>query len=186
VPPSERELFRDCACGIVEEIWWRDEQSAPLRPGPALMKVAKAARKLHEAQFELDKQDRAWVNRILQREPAIFERQFERLPQTTWQLDFIFSSAAGTSFRSDNERSPTKSGRKKGSVNNREFQKLVRDLLLGALAAGGELTFDKNFKKGTLIDALDILREYLPRGLVPNVLPGTIQKIKTDFNQSSH
>jgi hypothetical protein len=187
VPPSERELFRDCTCGLVEEIWWRDQQAAPARPGPALMKVAKATRMLHEAQLELDKQDRARVNRILEREPIVFEQQFERLPQTMWQLDFIFSTATGTSMRSDNEKPPISRGRKQGSVNNKAFQKLVRDLLLAAFAAGGELTLDKNFKKGTLIEALGTLRDYLPTGLVPNVLPpGTIQKIKTRFNQSPH
>jgi hypothetical protein len=163
VPASERELFRDCACGLVEEIWRRDPRAAPVKPGPALLKVAKAARMLHEAQLELDKQDRVWVKRILEREPAVFEQQFERLPQTMWQLDFIFSAATGTFMLSDNERPPSKRGRKQGSVNNRVFQKLVRDLLLAALVAGGELTLDKNFKKGTLIDALDILRNSYPR-----------------------
>jgi hypothetical protein len=187
VPPSERELFRDCTCGLVEEIWWRDQEAAPVRPGPALMKAAKAARMLHESQLRLDNQDRDWLIRILEREPAVFRRQFERLPQTMWQLDFIFSTATGTPMRSDNERPSSNRGRKQGSVNNRVFQKLVRDLLLAAFAAEGELTLDKNFKKGTLIDALEILREYLPTGLVPNVLPlGTIQKIKTRFNESPH
>jgi hypothetical protein len=185
VPPSESELFRDCACSIVEEIWRRDQQSAPVRPGPALMKVAKAVRMLHEAQLKLGKRDKAWVKRLLEREPAVFEEQFERLPQTMRQLDFIFSSATGTSIRSDKEGAPSNRGRKPGSVNDEVFQKLVRDLLLAALAAEGKLTIDKNFKKGSLIDALNILRKYLPTGLVPNSLPfGTIQKIKTRFNKS--
>jgi hypothetical protein len=187
VPPSEREFFRDCACGIVEDIWWRDQQAVPARSGPALMKVAKAARMLHEAQLELHEQDRAWVNRILEREPAVFGQQLERLPQTTWQLDFIFSTATGTSMLPDNARPPSGRGRKQGSVSNRVFQKLVRDLLLAALAAEGELTLDKNSRKGTLMDALTILRKHLPTGLVPDVLsPGTIQRIKTRFNQSRH
>ena len=33
-------------------------------------------------------------------------------------------------------------------------------------AAGGKLTLDKNARKGTLIDTLEILRDYLPRGFV--------------------
>ena len=185
VPPSERERFRDYACGLAEETWWRDKQAALARPGLALMKVAKAARMLHEAQLKLGKRDRACVKRVLEREPAVFEDQFERLPQTAWQLDFIFSTATGTSMRSGSERPPTNRGRKRGSVSNRSFQKLVRDLLLAAFAAGGKLTLDKNSGKGTLIEALNILRDHLPPRLVPNALPfGTIQKIKIRFNQS--
>ncbi|HJY90261.1 MAG TPA: hypothetical protein VJ255_08280, partial [Candidatus Acidoferrum sp.] len=67
---------------------------------------------------------------------------------------------------------------------NRALQKLVRDLSLAALAAGGNFTINKNFKTGSLIEALDALRDYLPAGVVPNELPGTIQKFATDFNQS--
>jgi hypothetical protein len=33
-------------------------------------------------------------------------------------------------------------------------------------AAGGKLTLDKNARKGTLVDALEILRDYLPRSFV--------------------
>src|SRR6478609_4079464 len=107
VPPSERELFCDCACGLVEEIWWREQKTAIAKSSSTLMKVAKAARMLHETQLALSAQDKTRVTNILKREPAVFEQQFQRLPQTTWQLDFIFSTAAGTPAVSENKRSPS-------------------------------------------------------------------------------
>jgi hypothetical protein len=46
-------------------------------------------------------------------------------------------------------------------------------LLWDAKAAGGSLTLDKNTRKGTLVEALNLLRPYLPPDFVPNVLPVT-------------
>jgi len=184
VPPPEREFFADCVCGIVREFWRLD--SVPAKPGPALKKAAKAVRMLQEAQLEFDDADRALIWRILETKAVEFDEQFERLPQTTSQLDSIFNSAIGATNHPDKGGPPCSRGRKKGSVSvyNRRLQKLVHELKLAALAAGGNLTFDKNFKKGSLIDALKALRKYLPAGVVRNVLPGTIQKFATDFNQS--
>jgi hypothetical protein len=184
VPPSEREFFADCVCGIVREIWRHD--SVPAKPGPALKKAAKAVRTLQQAQLEFDDADRALIWRILETKPVEFDVQFERLPQTTSQLNDIFNSAVGTTNRPDKGGPPCTRGRKKGSVSvhNRGLQKLVYELSLAALAAGGNLTFNKNFKKGSLNYALKALRRYLPAGVVPNVLPGTIQQWATDFNQS--
>jgi hypothetical protein len=183
VPPSEREFFGDCVCGIVREFWRLD--SVPAKPGPALKKAAKAVRMLQEAQLEFDDADRALIWRILETKPVEFDEQFKRLSQTTSQLDSIFNSILGTSKRPDKGGPPRSRGRKRGSVSvhNRALQKLVRELSLAALAARGNFTIDKNFKKGSLIDALNALRKYLPARLVPIVLPGTIQKFATGFNQ---
>jgi hypothetical protein len=187
VTPSDRELFRDCACGIAEGIWPSDQQAVPAKPSPALIKAAKVLQALREAELRLGSQDRAWVKRILEREPSGFMLQFEDMAQTIWKLDFIFSTATGTPMRSHGHGQLSNRGRKRGSVSNSAFQKLVQDLLLAAHVSGGELTLDKNFKKGSLIEALEILRSYLPPRLIPHALPfGTIQKIKTRFNQRPH
>ena len=62
------------------------------------------------------------------------------------------------------------------------LRELVFSLYSAAEETGGELTFDKNKQKGTLVEVLELLRDHLPTGLVPNALPlGTIQKLKTDF-----
>jgi hypothetical protein len=184
VPPSEREFFGDCICGIVREFWRFDR--VPAKPGPALIKAAKAVQMLHEAQLEFGEADRALLSRCLETKPVEFDELFERLPQTTSRLYSIFNSAMGTSKRPGKGGPPRTPGRKKGSVSvhNRALQKLVCDLSLAAFAAGGNFTFDKNSKKGSLIGALNALRDYLPADVVPNELPATIQRFATGFNQS--
>jgi hypothetical protein len=53
-------------------------------------------------------------------------------------------------------------------------------LLWDVRTAGGHLTLDKNSAKGTLPEALNLLRPHLPPGFVPQRLPvSTLQRIKT-------
>jgi hypothetical protein len=56
---------------------------------------------------------------------------------------------------------------------------LTFELLLDVRAAGGHLTLDKNACRGTLIEALTLLRPHLTPGLIPRVLPlSTLAKVK--------
>jgi hypothetical protein len=52
-----------------------------------------------------------------------------------------------------------------GSGMGRDY--FIMRLEFATLAAGGKLSLDKNARKGTLIDALELLRDYLPDGFVP-------------------
>jgi hypothetical protein len=71
-------------------------------------------------------------------------------------------------------------GRPKGTIKNRAFQGFVRGLFLAAERAGGRYTLEKNIRKGTVIEAINILAPYLPDGFVPKNLPfSTLQRIKT-------
>ena len=59
------------------------------------------------------------------------------------------------------------------------FNQFVLRLLWDVRLAGGRLTLDKNDRTGTLMEALDLLRPYLPPALVPKSLPaGTLARIK--------
>lgn len=59
------------------------------------------------------------------------------------------------------------------------FNCFVLRLLWDAQASGGVLSLDKNFGKGTLVDALNLLRPHLPPKLIPKALPlSTLAKIK--------
>ena len=61
--------------------------------------------------------------------------------------------------------------------------KFIAHLEFTALAAGGDWSLDKNKKSGTLIDAIEKLRKFLPSNLLPAIgqhpCP-TYQKILTD------
>lgn len=53
-------------------------------------------------------------------------------------------------------------GRPKGTIKHLECRFFVLDLLDVVDAAGGKLQFDKNAKRGTLLDALRLLAPYVP------------------------
>jgi hypothetical protein len=185
VPARECERFCDDICWRVERVWERDRRAVSSKPGRALLKAAKAARVLNEAIWSLNKEDREWVKRITARDPE-YQELIRGLLLTVSQIDDVFSIAVGKFI----PRMPgtvvlrNKRGRIKGGVGDAMFGEFIQQILFFTARAGGEITFDKNYKKGTLIDILNILRPRLPEGVVPNALHyGTIQKIKTKFSK---
>jgi hypothetical protein len=57
---------------------------------------------------------------------------------------------------------PRDAGRPRGIKKHLECRFFVHDLLIAVANAGGELRFDKNAKRGTLLDALRLLAPFLP------------------------
>jgi hypothetical protein len=67
-------------------------------------------------------------------------------------------------------------GKPSDTANLGEF---VLCFLWDVRAAGGRLTLDKNAAKGSLVEALSVLRPYLPQNFIPNRLPvSTLANIK--------
>ena len=147
-----------------------------------MVRVAKAARTLHQEFGKLDPVDRKWVERLLRR-TFRYNEWLRDLPETVSRLAHLFSSAAGMSApRATGVAAPPhqKSGRWR-TRKDVMFLDFVRRLRYVVKECDGELTLDQNFDKGTLLDALHILRPHLPKGVVPNRLPvGTLKKIKAD------
>jgi hypothetical protein len=68
-------------------------------------------------------------------------------------------------------------GRPAGTVQNSASQDFVHKLLECASLNGGTFT-QKNIRRGTLIEALELLAPYLPKGVDPEKLhPSTLQRI---------
>lgn len=182
VPAKEFQQFWDGISKSVRQVWEMDRRAVSSGPGPALFKAAEAARTFNEAICSLNKDDHEWVESLRTRRPyEEFPHEFVRLASA---LDDLFSIAIGKVNRTmvGTAMLRQKKGRAKGTVNDAMFELFIRNILHCTANAGGELTFDKNFEKGTLKDVLNILRPHLPRGVVPNALPyGTIQKIKTEL-----
>lgn len=64
-------------------------------------------------------------------------------------------------------------------------QLFVKGLLTSVDEAGGTLTLDKNLGEGTLIEALSVLKPYLPQEFrITEVSPSTLQRWKTDWTKS--
>jgi hypothetical protein len=69
------------------------------------------------------------------------------------------------------------------------FTQFVIRLWWDITAAGGRLTLDKNNRPhpGTLADALELMRPYLPPGFIPNVLPlSTLERIRRRAAEWAH
>jgi hypothetical protein len=58
-------------------------------------------------------------------------------------------------------------GRPAGKGGSHRFESFLITLELAALNGGGDWTLNKNDERGTLIDALELLRNYLPNNFLP-------------------
>jgi len=69
-------------------------------------------------------------------------------------------------------------GRPAGTVQNSASHDFVHKLSECASLNGGTFTLEKNIRRGTLIEALELLAPYLPKGVDPEKLhPSTLQRI---------
>jgi hypothetical protein len=189
----------------VQGVWKRDRRAESSEPGEALKRAAQAAQILNQAFGSLSKSDLGWVENLLNQEPSWsqerllgqepmfqsvlppFQDRLRELSATLWLIHCLFSAAVGEvpPPLPGTAKLPNKPGRKRGTVDDITFQGFVQDLLTFVAEAGGELTFDKNFKKGTLIEALDVLRPHLPNDVIPYDPPsGTLQRIKTKHSKA--
>ena len=183
VPDGEIPPFCNAIRESVQRVWDLDRRAVSSKPGRALFRAAEAAQTLNEAFCSLNKDDREWVERFIARDSRYAEWQREFM-LTVSRIDDLFSTAIGKTFPTlpGTAALRDKRGRRKRSIKDSMFEVFIRHILLFTTEYGGKLTFDKNSQKGTLIDALELFRRHLPKGVVPNVLPyGTIQKIKTKF-----
>jgi hypothetical protein len=176
VHPDNRESFCERLSHSLLKLWKRDRRAVSSKPSAALYKAAKAAQTLKGALYSLKRQDREWVDNIMSSQTLFLAGKIHHLESTIVNLAIVFSHAIGR------PSSPPPYFPRPLQIKDQMFRELVFDLLSAARAAGGKLPFDKNYQRGALVDALNILRPHLPKGLVPNVLPfSTIQKLKTEF-----
>ena len=179
VPEEKREEFCNAIRLPLRLVWKLDRRAKGTRAGKALVRTAEAARALHEGFADLNADDRKWIDELL--DASLEYKLFlPALPRLVRELEHLFSVAVGKAPLQDASRT-SRDGRRKGVVKDLAFHEFVRYLLLVAEGwCGGKLTFDKNKKRGTLIDAINILRPYLPQWIVPSPLPfSTIQRIRS-------
>jgi hypothetical protein len=167
-PERRGRFFRDAVLHVVLDAWdnydLREAASQLRTKKPALSRVVAKLRSAKRALVDLDKHDREAL-----RGP---------ISEVESGIDLLFQRVLGETERVKPQAH--RRGRPAGTITNRMFKSFVGDLLWAAEACGGRLTFEKNIKKGTLIDAINILTPCLPDGFVPRVLSGsTLQRIKS-------
>jgi hypothetical protein len=180
VPTTEQELFHEQFSFSLAKIWQRASRALSSKPGPALVRAARAATTLQKEFYRLSQQDREWLENI--RSTSLVRRI--PVEKAIVELELVFNHAIGRPSR--RRELPRKWRlRVQFKVKDQMLRELVFSLLRATRDNYGEFTLDKNRQSGTLLKALDILRPHLPKGLVPNALPvGTIQKLKTEFSRS--
>ena len=108
----------------------------------------------------------------------LYEKWLPVLPRSVEAIADLFSVAVNKA-PPQGKSGPQKRGRRAGDVEHYSFRQFVFYLrVVTEEWCGGTLTADKDYEKGTLVEAIRILRPYLPVGVVPNPLP--LQKIKRD------
>jgi hypothetical protein len=109
--------------------------------------------------------------------------EIQNLEHTVHNIAIVFGAAAGKPAPDP----PVKTFRRRLKVKDQVLVELVFDLRILAEEFGGEFTLDKDReadRPGSLVEALELLRDHLPEGIVPNALPlGTIQKIASACSQ---
>ena len=184
VPEQNREDFYDLIEMPVARIWQVDRRAVGTEAGGALVRAANAARALHEAFANLNPDDREWVEKTFAITP--YKHWLSPLPRAVTGLATVFNLAVAKAVPCDNP-GPFQKGRRKGAVKDLPFQDFVRWLLIVTEeCCGGEFKVDRVYEEGTLIDAINIFRPYLPEGVVPTPLPlMTIQRIKSNQSYSA-
>jgi hypothetical protein len=186
--PADRDQFADLVYAAVEDVWNWDRRASSSTPGQALLDAAEAARTFHQQLIKLNKDDCAWLEKLVAQtigDKSDREGSFELpwhdgglsgLRRTAYRLAHLFSMAVG--------KSPPPGL-------NKSIPKTVKDFFIPGF---GPLPFlccevdqreahiRKNAGSGTLVDVLEILADYLPKGVVParDDLPcGTIERIRS-------
>jgi hypothetical protein len=179
VPAIEQGMFHEQFSRSFALTWQR-ARTVSSKPGSALVKAARAATTLQQEFHRLSPQDRERVDNIKSSSMA-YEISLE---PTITKLAVVFNHAIGRPSEWLALPRVFRRRQVRFTVKNQMLRELVFSLLSAAHDNYGQFTLDKNRESGTLLKALDILRPYLPKGLVPNALPvGTIQKLKTEFSR---
>jgi hypothetical protein len=180
VPLEEHEAFFDMLHWTMALVCMRDRRVLGTSAGPALIRVAKAARALHQEFSKLNPLDRKWVERLWRR--TFWYRDWLRdVPETVFRISHLFSSAAGISpprgaevAKPDNQKSSRDRTRA-----DPMFLDFVCRLRMIAHEAGGKLGLDPNNERGKLVEAVEMLKPHLPHGFVPERFPFfAIKKLK--------
>jgi hypothetical protein len=197
VPDQESGHFFNAVCDDVEDIWKQDWRAGEWKRTEALCKAHEAALTLNEAIGSLSEDDLRRLEGLLSQKPIFHlrehppEEQRRELTAMVNEFASLFSVAIGKSGPSPvpgTDRLRNKAGRRPQTSNNPTFEMVIRHLRLWAKDTGGKFTFDKNYPdRGNLVRALDLLRPWLPTGVVPepdDMSFATIQDIITKQNKS--
>jgi hypothetical protein len=154
------------------------------KPGGLLTEAADAARRLQDTFYRMNQRDRDWVEHVKQSQLQFVVWKIDDLGSAIWQIVLLLDAALGrlAPVPPHIAKMNAKLVGELPEIRDRKLRELVFGLLAAASDANGKLTFNMNKESGTLADALRLLRDHLPEGLVADpLLSRTIQRVKTAF-----
>jgi hypothetical protein len=171
------------------DIAWALTERRRVRAEPgvvaSLQQAAKTAQALHKALHSLNKGARVWLGACLDEDldhmnmnPTLAEHE---------EIAGILAEACANALEAATRRRrrPYR-GRPSGAVSNYPFRLFVSRLYRDIREAGGNLTLDKNRRRGTLVMSLRLLSPYLPRRFISEALPySTMQKLKSNWTKKA-
>jgi hypothetical protein len=171
VPPEQHESFFDLVHWTISLVWMRDRRAIGV-DAAQLERIAEAARTLHQEFGRLDPLGTKWVERLWRRTPW-YNEWLRDVPVTVFRLAHLFSSTAGMSPPRPQGVAPPKHQK---SIRDKTragvmFLDFARRLKMVASESGGKLGLDPANRRGTLVDAVDLLKPHLPVGVVPDKFP---------------
>ncbi|HEY5331649.1 MAG TPA: hypothetical protein VIJ79_17355 [Acidobacteriaceae bacterium] len=179
VPPNYRVEFRGYVTNLVSMLWNRDRRSTDSKPGGKLIQAADAARALLDNYTKMNTTDRDWVEHIKQTQTQFIVGEIHNLQISIYHIALILNSAIGKPCPP-----PQIVKIAGGTVRDQILREFLFGLLSAAAETRGKFTFDKNREGGSLAQALDLLRNHLPAGSVPDPLPiSTVQRLKSEFKR---
>jgi hypothetical protein len=163
IPQEKRKAFSDFMTNSLLAIRAISERPHNKK---AVSKAVKAAHKLKQELANLDPKDREILV------DQSFEGEIDRFIEITMDWYTRLRHLYLQRSRKDQGKGV---GRPKGASGYPRLRQLVLDLVHVAKWAGGGFTYDRNNpNNGTLKNALEQLRPYVPTGVVPLALPPAI------------
>ena len=175
IQPEQYEGF----CRAVDNCLRVVSYSSPLRSlvfDEALLEAERRLRSAQDAIMALSEEQRGRIG--LGMHEGDWTEWTRRIPK---MLESIAEFTGSAPYR-PNE--PSRRGPKR-ERSHLALRKLVRDLWSIAQAHGGDFTLwaDRGGAKGTMVEALHLLKPVLPPGFVPHVIPHTtLNRLRPDHN----
>ena len=181
------EVLREGISQRIDMEW----QTGPIKPKHLLAQLNSLTRSSSELFECLKKLTKVGLDALWEAsyEDGIYETDEERRIEIAFQLAELTINAKGlASLASRAARSQGQQSRKAMKKTRAALKPIAPGRLSGFTLsllwemrfAGGKLTLDKNLRKGTLADALNLLRPYLPPRFIPKELPfSTLARIKS-------
>jgi hypothetical protein len=137
VPANDRDEFCELISDSALRLWKRDRRATSSKPDQALIQAAMAARTLQQQFFNMNKQDRDWVENIIHSQMQFSAGEIHHLEPTILNVAMVFSAAIGRPLPLPRHLERILLKRVPPKIKDQMFRELVFGLLSAAAETRG-------------------------------------------------